>query len=65
MRKWGFSLRESGVGGILVVVPIERRGEGGEVGRRERMCALGAVGLGWMYYLVVQCAFKVEKVRPE
>jgi hypothetical protein len=49
-RKWGFSVRESGVGGILEVVPIERLGEGGEVGRRERMEDVdGDVGLGWTY----------------
>lgn len=52
-RKFGFSVKESGVGGILVVVPIERLEDGGEVGRRERMCVFGEVGEGWMYYVVL------------
>jgi len=37
-RKCGFSEKESGVGGILEVVPIERFCEGGDVGRRVKMC---------------------------
>lgn len=36
-RKCGFSVKESGVGGILVVVPIERYWEGGSVGKRVRI----------------------------
>jgi len=36
-RKCGFSVKESGVGGILVVVPIERVVEGGSVGNRVRI----------------------------
>lgn len=36
-RKVGFSVRESGVGGMRVVVPIAREGVGGVVGRRVRM----------------------------
>jgi len=36
-RKVGFSVRESGVGGRVVVVPMAREGVGGWVGRRVRM----------------------------
>lgn len=36
-RKCGFSVKESGVGGILVVVPIERFWEGGSVDKRVRI----------------------------
>jgi hypothetical protein len=36
-RKCGFSIKESGVGGIFVVVPIERFVEGGSVGKRVRI----------------------------
>lgn len=35
-RKWGFSVKESGVGGRDVVVPIAKRGT--SVGRRDREC---------------------------
>lgn len=49
-RKDGFSARELGVGGRVVVVPMARRAVGGEVGRRERMCVEGLLGEGWMYY---------------
>ena len=38
-RNRGFSVSESGVGGIAVVVPIARSAVGGSVGRRDRMCA--------------------------
>jgi hypothetical protein len=49
-RKRGFSVRESGVGGILVVVPRKRLGEGGEVGRRVRRCVVeGEEGCGKTY----------------
>jgi len=37
-RKWVFSLKESGVGGSFVVVPMASSGVGGEVGRRESRC---------------------------
>lgn len=37
LRNWGFSWKVSGVGGMVVVVPIASSGVGGEVGRRERM----------------------------
>lgn len=40
-RKVGFSVRESGVGGRAVVVPMAREGVGGVVGRRVRMWAVG------------------------
>ena len=36
-RNLWFSERESGVGGILVVVPMASWRFGGEVGRKERM----------------------------
>jgi hypothetical protein len=36
-RKWWFSVKESGVGGSFVVVPIERFWEGGSVGKSERI----------------------------
>lgn len=52
-RKWWFSVKEAGVGGILVVVPIERFVDGGVVERRERMCDEGKVGLGWTNYVVL------------
>jgi hypothetical protein len=49
-------VRESGVGGILVVVPIERLREGGFVERRVRICDVdGEVGLGKTYYERVSC----------
>jgi hypothetical protein len=50
-RNMGFSVRESGVGGILVVVPIERLSVGGLVERKVRMCE-GVVlfCLGKTYY---------------
>ena len=37
-RNLGFSEKESGVGGIEVVVPRARSEEGGSEGRRDRMC---------------------------
>ncbi len=49
-KNFGFSVRESGVGGILVVVPIAREGVGGWVGRRVRICDWGLVGEGKTYY---------------
>lgn len=49
-RKRGFSIKESGVGGSLEVVPIERLWEVGDDGRRVRMCEFdGDVGLGKTY----------------
>ena len=55
-RKRGFSARESGVGGILVVVPTERLRDGGFVGRRVRICDVdGEDGLGKTYYERVSC----------
>lgn len=36
-KKFGFSVKDWGVGGRAVVVPMEREGVGGSVGRRERM----------------------------
>lgn len=55
--KWGFSVRESGVGGIVGVVPIARSGLGGVVGRRVRMWVAGCVGWGNMCCVgvVVSC----------
>jgi hypothetical protein len=50
-RKCGFSVKESGVGGILVVVPIERFWEGGSVDKRVRIWEfVGGDGLGKMYW---------------
>lgn len=43
---FGFSVREEGVGGRAVLVPIAREGVGGSVERRERMCVRGDVGAG-------------------
>ena len=37
LRNFGFSDKESGVGGMAVVVPIARSVVGGSEGRRERM----------------------------
>jgi len=46
-RKCGFSVKESGVGGTFVVVPIDSFWEGGFVGRKDRMCEVeGADGFG-------------------
>jgi hypothetical protein len=39
-KNWGFSVKESGVGGSLLVVPMANWGFGGEVGRRERIWLL-------------------------
>jgi hypothetical protein len=50
-RKFGFSVNESGVGGILVVVPMARFVDGGDFGRRERICVFGEV-VGWTYCLL-------------
>ena len=36
------------------MVPIEREGEGGEVGRRERMCDVGEE-VGWTYCVSLVC----------
>lgn len=48
--KRGFSVKESGVGGIWEVVPIERAGDGGDVRRRVRMCEVaGGFGFGKTY----------------
>jgi len=51
-RKLGFPVKEEGVGGMAVVVPIARAGLGGLVGRRERMLMLlfseGKVYCGWL-----------------
>ncbi len=49
-RKCGFSVKESGVGGIAVVVPIASLWEGGSVGRRLRVYEFDVdVGLGKTY----------------
>jgi hypothetical protein len=48
-RNEGVSVRVEGVGGRVVVVPMERWGVGGEVARRERMWIWGLCGEGWMY----------------
>jgi hypothetical protein len=49
-RKCGFSVKESGVGGSFVVVPIERVLEGGSVGKRVRIWDVdGEDGFGKMY----------------
>lgn len=37
-RKLWFSLKESGVGGSFVVVPMASSGVGGELDRRESRC---------------------------
>lgn len=55
----GFSVRESGVGGMAAVVPRARRGLGGVVGRRERMCVEGEEGEGWIYC----CLVSVEREK--
>lgn len=49
-RNFGFSVRESGVGGILVVVPIARLSVGGSVGRRVRICDGAEEGDGKIYF---------------
>jgi len=55
-RKCGFSVKVSGVGGRVVVVPIARWVFGGEVGRRVRMDVLLLLlveGEGKMYWVLV------------
>lgn len=43
-------MKESGVGGIFDEVPMERDGEGGSVGRRDKMCDVeGEAWLGKTY----------------
>ena len=37
------------MGGMAVVVPMARFCDGGEEGRRERVCVSGDGRLGWMY----------------
>lgn len=49
-KKLGFSLRESGVGGSRLVVPIERVGLGGVVGRRVRIWLFMVRGSGKTYW---------------
>lgn len=52
------------MGGILDVVPIARFGEGGEVGRRERIeDVVGEVGLGWTYCIVLVFAERWQSNR--
>lgn len=41
MRKCEFSVREVGVGGMEVVVPILSRAFGGDVSRRDKVCVFG------------------------
>ena len=62
LRKWGFEEKESGVGGSLEVVPIDRFWEGGEVGRSVRMCEDGWEGFGKTYYdeLLVVMGLEIE-----
>ena len=48
-RKEGFSVKEDGVGGRDVVVPIAREGFGGVVGRRDKVWVEGERGEEWMY----------------
>jgi hypothetical protein len=51
VRKCGFSVRESGVGGSFVVVPIDKVWEGGSVGKRARIWeVIGDDGLGKTYW---------------
>jgi hypothetical protein len=48
-KKCGFSVVDEGVGGRDVVAAMERVGDGGLVGRRERICVEGVCGWGWTY----------------
>jgi hypothetical protein len=48
-RKRGFSVREVGLGGSWEVVPTERFWEGGDVGRKVKMCEEVAAGFGRTY----------------
>lgn len=50
LKKLGFSLRESGVGGSRLVVPIARVGLGGVVGRRVRIWLFMVRGSGKTYW---------------
>jgi hypothetical protein len=45
-RKFGFVLKFVGSGGIVLVRPMERDGDGGIVGRSERMMRAGFEGSG-------------------
>ena len=57
----GFSVRESGVGGSLVVVPSARDGVGGVVGRRVRRCECALLGEGKTCWKVLaSCAYNGE-----
>lgn len=49
-KKLGFSLRESGVGGSRLDVPIARVGLGGMVGRRVRIWKFIVRGSGKTYW---------------
>jgi hypothetical protein len=44
--KLGFVVKRVGSGGIVLVWPILREGDGGDVGRKERMCPAGFEGFG-------------------
>lgn len=60
-RKAGFSVKESGVGGMTEVVPMARDGllswRGGASGRRDRACWFNDLGSGCMYYVYVNGGF--------
>jgi len=49
-RNLGFSLKVEGVGGRVVVVPMERERVGGSVGRRVRMCVVEGACLSGKTY---------------
>ena len=58
-RNFGFSTKESGVGGILSAVPTASSGFGGEVGRRVRRW-LFERGSGKTYYFSVSNSWVIR-----
>jgi hypothetical protein len=54
-ENFGFSWRESGVGGMVEEVPRAISGFGGSVGRRVRMCPPGAFWFGKTYCGELAC----------
>lgn len=59
LRKSGFSVKVSGVGGFEVEVPSAREGVGGSFGRRERMYDRGeALSCSWTYCYIPSVAVR-------
>jgi len=52
-RNFGLGVNVEREGGRVEVLPRERLGVGGAVGRRVRRCEEGTVGWGWMYCCIL------------